>query len=92
MKRKELAEKFVDALKRQIEEKSFFADGVETALESEKILINIAEELGEASSDFLRGRMYGAVSECVDIAHSAMLLAISLDKDGEVLNRHYKGL
>lgn len=51
-----------------------------------KAVGSIAEELGEVSTDLARQRHYGAVSECLDVAHSALLLACMLDKDGAILN------
>lgn len=87
MTKKERAEEFVKALTRQVAEKSLFKDGIESENKPLELIASIAEELGEVSTDFVRGRVFGAIAECVDVAHSALLLAIELDKDGEILKR-----
>lgn len=88
MNQTERSNLFIEALQRQVERKSLFVDGVQNENQNPLVLIaSIAEELGEAATDYARQREYGTIAECLDIAHSAMLLAIVLDKDGEVLKR-----
>lgn len=87
MNRNDLAKIFVDALARQVIRKSQMKDGINHDLSPLRLIASVAEELGEASSDLVRERYYGVVAECVDIAHSALLLAITLDKDGSILDR-----
>lgn len=87
MDKLKLANKFIDALSRQIKEKSQMKDGIEASLEAETMIISMIEEVGEVATDFARQRYYGAVAECVDVAHSALLTAISLDLDGTVIDR-----
>jgi NTP pyrophosphatase (non-canonical NTP hydrolase) len=87
MNKQQHATEFINALARQVKEKSLFKDGIENDQDPLILIASIAEELGEVSTDYVRGRIHGAIAECVDVAHSALLLALELDKDGEVLKR-----
>jgi NTP pyrophosphatase (non-canonical NTP hydrolase) len=51
----------------------------------EVLLISITEELGEVAADLARERYHGVVAECLDVAASALLLALKFDKDGSIL-------
>src|SRR5574340_253548 len=90
MDAKQLADKFILSLTRQVSEKTHMRDGIYHTMDALRVLASISEELGEASSDLVRGRYYGVVAECLDIAHSALLLAITIDKDGLILDSHYE--
>lgn len=83
------AEEFVEALKRQIRRKSQLRDGQDASMDHNPYywLSSIIEEVGEVATDLNRQRHAGAVQECLDVAHSAMLLAVRLDPNGVVL-RH----
>lgn len=85
----ERANLFISALGRQVKRKRLFADGVMNLSNQDhlKLIASIAEELGEVSSEYVRQRYYNTIVECIDVAHSALLLAVSLDVDGEVLSR-----
>ena len=84
------AKLFIEALERQIQHKALFTDGINNQRKNPlELIASIAEELGELASDYIRQREYGVITECIDVAHSALLLAITLDKDGEVLRRIY---
>ena len=85
MKKSERATEFVLALERQVKTKSQMRDGIEADLDPWVMIASIAEELGEVASDFQRGRDHGAIAECIDVAHSALLLAITIDKNAAVL-------
>src|SRR3990167_7408675 len=85
MNRNELAQIFINALSTQVVGKSLMKDGIHTKFDPYRILASITEEAGEVSSELQRGRIYGAVQECIDVAHSALLLAIILDEDGVIL-------
>lgn len=87
MDNKELAQEFIAALQRQIDRKSLFADGINKDQNPLILIASIAEELGEVATDYARQREFGAIAECIDVAHSAMLLAVNLDKSGDVLKR-----
>lgn len=87
MKNSDRAQLFIEALERQVQRKSWMRDGIETSGEPLRILADIAEELGEVATDLSRERYYGAIAECVDVAHAALRLAIALDRDGSVLTR-----
>ncbi len=87
MNKQDKANEFIKALSRQVKDKSLFRDGIESENPPLLLIASIAEELGEVSTDFVRGRLYGAIAECVDVAHSALLLAIELDKEGEIIRR-----
>lgn len=87
MDNQERAQEFIKALQRQIQKKSLFADGVNVNQDPARLIISLAEEVGEVATDYSRKREYGAIAECIDVAHSAMLLAIMLDKDASVLSR-----
>lgn len=88
MDNQELAALFVSALERQIKRKSWMRDGLNgTQGEPFVILASITEEVGEVATDLTRERYYGAVAECVDVAHAAMRLAITLDSEGIILQR-----
>lgn len=92
MQRRELATRFIQALDRQVDRKAFLYDGVHAPQKDAlRLLASIAEELGEVATDLARERRFGAIAECVDVAHSALLLAIALDCDGVVLNRLFSG-
>lgn len=52
-----------------------------------QLIGSAVEELGEVATDLARQRSYGAVAECLDVALSAMQIAVALDPRGEVL-RH----
>ena len=92
MSKQQAANHFINALARQVRVKSLYADGIEHSKSSSlELIASVAEELGEAATDYVRGRYHGTVAECVDIAHSALLLASSIDKDGEMLKRlHFR--
>jgi len=83
----ERADLFLSALARLVQRKMWMPDGIEASIEPWYILGNITEELGEVATDLTRQRYYGAIAECVDVAHAALRLAITLDEDGAVLRR-----
>jgi hypothetical protein len=85
--RRNTAIEFLNALQRQVEWKALFVDGIERSQDPLQLIASIAEELGEVSTDLVRGRRYGAVAECIDVAHSALLLAVELDPDALILSR-----
>lgn len=83
--RRNTAMEFLNALHRQLENKALFKDGFEHHQDPLRLVASIAEELGEVCTDLVRNRHYGAIAECVDVAHSALLLALELDPDAHVL-------
>lgn len=56
-------------------------DGVGSAMSPEESLQLITEEVGEVAGALNRGRRDLAKEEAVDVAHTAMLLYISLDNE-----------
>ena len=90
MNRIDQARQFISALDRQISRKSQMKDGINHDFDNFRLIAYIAEELGEASSDLVRERYYGVVAECVDIAHSALLLAINIDSNGSIIDNLFK--
>lgn len=79
------ASEFIKALERHVEQKSSLYDGITKLKDRSRHLMFIAEEAGEVASALLRNRPYSAVAECLDLAHSALLLAVSLDEDGSII-------
>lgn len=77
-----LANKFVDALGRHARAKSILYDGINATLAPYKAISLAAEELGEIASAVIRDRPEAAKAECLDLAHCAMLIYISLCNEG----------
>lgn len=77
---------FTQALMRHVERKAKLYDGINTHKPPEWFIAICAEELGEVASEILRRRPYAAISECIDLAHTAMLIAINLDKTGDIID------
>lgn len=76
---------FCNSLNRHAYFKAALYDGVNATISPEKAILLAAEELGEVSSEIIRKRYYAAVFECIDLAHTAMLVALSLDPTGEIV-------
>lgn len=77
---------FMSAMKRQAHRKEKLYDGLNQARSSEFWMTCLAEETGEVAAALIRSRKYNAVAECLDLAHTAMLLAISLDPDAVLIS------
>lgn len=90
MLKSELSQYFLCALNRQVQRKLHLHDGIESSQQPLQLLASIAEELGEVATDLARERYYGAIAECIDVAHSALILAINLDISGDVLTRLFQ--
>lgn len=84
---RQVAQEFIAALQRQAERKALFRDGIEQKQDPRNLIISLAEEVGEVATDYARQRTYGTVAECVDVAHSALLLVVMLDPDGSIISR-----
>ena len=81
-KRSEEGEKsFCDRLLVHARNKAKLWDGLDSKLSPEFCLQLIIEEIGEVAGALNRDRRDLAKEEAVDVAHTAMLLYISLDKE-----------
>lgn len=76
---------FCETLQRHAANKRKLYDGADAQLAPDFWLRHCVEELGEVAADMTRERKFNAVAECVDAAHTLMLLAISLDPECKVI-------
>lgn len=80
------AKKFCEDLLEQAKCKATLYDGVERANRKDNdmsvdfFLRYAIEELGEVSSAITRKRWFLAKAECVDVAHTALLIALALQR------------
>lgn len=76
---------FLDALYRHCEGKAKLYDGVNSNKPISWHVMICVEELGEVAAEIMRCRPYAAIAECLDLAHTVLLIAINLDKTGEII-------
>ena len=81
--------RFLQLVKNQVEIKAKLYDGIEVITSSidgtqiTRALMSTIEEIGEVSSAITRHRYELAKAECVDVAHSALLLYLAIEKAQE---------
>lgn len=86
MSNEEKVDLFLRHLKSMIILKAKMYDGLEMSTNTlpgdpvKRGMFSVIEELGEVSSALTRGRIQLALDECVDVAHSAMLLSFAIEK------------
>jgi hypothetical protein len=81
----EFIDKFVEWLKQQAIRKAELYDGIKVANRIDSnvdFFVRYAiEELGEVSAAITRDRFELAKSECIDLAHIAMLIALAIERN-----------
>ena len=84
---KDFIVEFVNKLDAHAKRKATLYDGIETANRREDdmsidfFLRCAIEELGEVASAITRERWQLAFEECIDVAHTAMLIALAIRKN-----------
>lgn len=80
-------DKFLELVKQQIQRKAKLYDGLDRIVNTNLDLTPVArglfsctEELGEVASAITRHRYDLAMAECIDVAHSALLLYLAVQK------------
>ena len=81
-------DEFIKYVTEQIKRKSKLYDGYENVGTSgldaiSRFMFSVIEEAGEVSSALTRHRYELAKAECIDVAHSALLLYLAIEKDQE---------
>jgi len=71
---------FVELLQKQIKRKAELYDGIHASRPIYEWLAFLSEETGEVASELIRDRLESAQAECVDVAHTAMLLWMELER------------
>lgn len=77
-------DEFIKLVAEQITRKAKLYDGYENAGTSgldtiSRYMLSVIEEIGEVSSAITRHRYELAKAECVDVAHSALLLYLAIE-------------
>ena len=78
-------DEFIRLVTEQIKCKAKLYDGYENAGTSgldaiNRYMLSVIEEAGEVSSAITRHRYELAKAECIDVAHSALLLYLAIDR------------
>jgi len=82
------AELFCNRLYAHAERKAKLYDGIQrTRVNTHEYVTIMTEELGEVASALIRERIPNVIAECLDLAHTAMLMVYRLDPNGDLL-RH----
>lgn len=76
---------FLELVSKQIKRKAKLYDGLESVGTSGldsigRFMFSVIEETGEVSSAITRHRYELAKAECIDVAHSALLLYLAIQK------------
>ena len=79
MKDSEKVELFLRKLQNHAEVKAKLYDGVDTDMPIDTALRYATEELGEVATAISRNRLNSVKDECIDLAHCAMLIFLSVD-------------
>lgn len=81
---------FMAYLTKHIERKKEFYDGANEKvkkLDTSYVLALCTEELGEIASALVRNRLHAARYECIDLAHTALLLFLAIESKLENENQ-----
>lgn len=70
---------FLKVLKDHAVRKAKLYDGVDTDMPVDTALRYAVEELGEIATAISRNRYQSAVDECIDLAHCAFLIYVSIE-------------
>jgi len=81
----------ISTLRRQLARKALLYDGYNATRTLDDHFRSCVEELGEIATALQRERSYGAVAECYDLAHTALLLAKALDPTGLISLSLFQG-
>lgn len=74
----EYSKYFTEALSHHAERKFTLYDGINSSHPIDAALRFASEELGEVATAITRERWMQAEAECIDLAHTAMLVALAI--------------
>ncbi len=78
MKKNVKIKQFIKLLKKHCKRKAKLYDGIDRDMPPDVALRYAIEELGEVSTDISRLRFMDARYECIDVAHCAVLIFLSV--------------